>query len=622
MKTIRLTMAQALLRFLAQQYVVVDGNAQRFVAGVFGIFGHGNVTGLGEALEYDSAGLTYYQGHNEQGMAHTAIAFAKQHNRLRIFACTSSIGPGATNMITAAATATTNRIPLLLLPGDGFSCRQPDPVLQQLEVPSDYTLSVNDCFKPVSKYWDRISRPEQVMTACLQAFRVLTDPAETGAVTLCLPQDVQSESYDYPASFFNPRQWFIDRLPPAPQAIKRAADWLSQATSPLLIAGGGVHYAFATTTLAEFATQHGIPVAETQAGKSALPATHPFHVGGMGVTGSEVANRLAAEADVVFVVGSRLQDFTTASKSGFKQPHCRVINLNVSRFDSLKMDSLSLVGDAGLGLDYLSQALGDYQTSPTYQHQIRHYREQWHHELKRLSNPHPLKGGLRQTAIIAQLNQFVTADDVIVSAAGSLPGDLHRLWQSKQPKDYHLEYAYSCMGYEVAGGLGVRLAKGDSGEVYVLVGDGSYIMMHSELLTSIQENKKITLILFDNHGYQCIRNLQEAHGSQGFGNEFRHRHPQTGQLNGDYLAIDFCQYAAALGATSFYAPTHDEFDKALQAARKEKRSCVIVLPVLPKTMSSGYQTWWRVGVAATSRSSQVSQAYAEMTQQLETIKAY
>lgn len=621
MNKIRLTMAQALLRFLANQYVVMDGVEQRFVEGVFGIFGHGNVTGLGEALEYDAEGLTYYQGHNEQGMAHTAIAFAKQHNRLRIFACTSSIGPGATNMVTAAATATTNRIPLLLLPGDVFSCRQPDPVLQQLEVPHDYTLSVNDCFKPVSRYWDRISRPEQLMTACLNAFRVLTDPADTGAVTLCLPQDVQSECYDYPESFFSKRLWFIDR-PALPQdTLQRAVGLLKRAKRPLIIAGGGVHYSLAAATLADFAARHGIAVAETQAGKSALLAQHPFYVGGIGVTGSAAANRLAAEADLILVAGSRLSDFTTASKSGFNHADCQFINLNISRFDSVKMDSLSLKADVRTGLEQLSQALNDYQTDLPYQQQIREYRLGWEQELKRLSQPTRAKG-LEQTAVLAQLNQFVTAEDVIVSAAGSLPGDLHRLWQCKQPKDYHLEYAYSCMGYEVAGGLGVRLAKGDTGEVYVLVGDGSYLMMHSELVTCIQENKKITIILFDNHGYQCIRNLQEAHGSQGFGNEFRYRDAQSGQLRGAYLAIDFCQYAAALGATSFYAEDHAKLDEALQAAKRETQSCVIVLPVLPKTMSQGYHTWWRVGIAAQSKSPQVKQAYEHATRRLETIKDY
>jgi 3D-(3,5/4)-trihydroxycyclohexane-1,2-dione acylhydrolase (decyclizing) len=624
MKKIRLTMSQALIRFLANQYVVMDGCEYPFVQGIFGIFGHGNVTGLGEALEYDSQGITYYQGHNEQGMAHVATAYAKQKNRLGLFACTSSIGPGATNMITAAATATTNRIPLLLLPGDIFACRQPDPVLQQLEVPQDYTLSVNDCFKPVSKYWDRISRPEQLMTACLNAFRVLTDPVETGAVTLCLPQDVQSESYEYPETFFAKRLWYVDREAVSERAIKQAAELLLKAKKPLLIAGGGVHYSLATATLAEFAVKHAIPVAETQAGKSAISSLHPMNVGGVGVTGSAAANALAAQADVILVVGSRLQDFTTSSKWGFQSVDCQLVHLNVSRFDALKMDSLALRGDAKCGLEQLSQALGDYQTSSHYQQQIKNYQKEWQQELQRVCSISAAQpSGLHQTQILGLLNQFVEQQDVIVAAAGSLPGDLHRLWQSKAPKDYHLEYAYSCMGYEVAAGLGVRLAKEDEpGEVYVLLGDGSFLMLHSELVTSLQENKKITVILFDNHGFQCIRNLQEANGSQGFGNEFRYRDPKTKRLTGDYLPIDYYQYALALGAKSFYADSYADFQSALTCAKEEASSCVIVLPVLPKTMSHGYHTWWRVGVADVSQSQTVIQAYETMSEELENIRAY
>ena len=624
MKTLQLTVAQALLRFLANQYVVLDGKEYRFVHGMWGIFGHGNVTGLGEALEFDSQGITYYQGHNEQGMAHAAIAFAKQKNRLGIFACTSSVGPGATNMVTAAATATTNRIPLLLLPGDIFACRQPDPVLQQLEVSHDYTLSVNDCFKPVSKYWDRVMRPEQLMTAFLNAMRVLTDPAETGAVTLCLPQDVQAESYDYPESFFTKRLWHFDREIVAARTVEEAARLLGNAKQPLIIAGGGVHYSLATETLAKFAEKHGIPVAETQAGKSALPWPHPWNVGGIGVTGSEAANKLAAEADVILAVGSRLQDFTTASKWGFKHPELKIIHLNVSRFDAMKMDSFPMKGDAKLGLEQLTEQLGNYHTALAYQAKVKTFKEIWENEAKKLYQTRSEdKKGLHQTRALGVLNDFVTEEDVIVCAAGSLPGDLHRLWRSKQPKDYHLEYAYSCMGYEVAAGLGVRFAKENTpGEVYVMVGDGSYIMLHSELLTSIQEHKKITLVLFDNHGFQCIRNLQEANGSQGFGNEFRYRDTKTGKLNGEYIPIDFCQYAAALGAKTFYAASEEALQSALEKAKHEKTSCVIVLAVLPKTMSNGYQIWWRVGVAGVSQSEQVQKAHQKMNEEIEKVKVY
>ncbi|KGP62181.1 3D-(3,5/4)-trihydroxycyclohexane-1,2-dione hydrolase [Legionella norrlandica] len=619
---IKLTTAQALLRFLAHQYVVLDNKEYRFINGVFGIFGHGNVTGLGEALEYDAQGLTYYQGHNEQGMAHAAIAYAKQKNRLGILACTSSIGPGATNMITAAATATTNRIPLLLLPGDVFSCRQPDPVLQQLEVPYDYTLSVNDCFKPVSKYWDRINRPEQLITACMQAMRVLTDPVETGAVTLCLPQDVQSEAYEYEDSFFKKRVWRIDREPVSESMIAEAAHHIKRAKQPLIIAGGGVHYSLANEILAEFALKHRIPVAETQAGKSCLSAKHSMNVGGIGVTGSEAANCLAAQADVILVIGSRLQDFTTASKWAFKNQECQILHLNVSRLDAMKMNGLMLKGDAKIGLEQLEKALGDYQTPYSYQQLVRHYQNEWVEELERLTKPLQ-KTGLYQTAILGILNQFVSSEDVIISAAGSLPGDLHRIWQSKKAKDYHLEYAYSCMGYEVAAGLGVRMAKENAeGEVYVLVGDGSFVMMHSELLTTIQEHKKIIVIIFDNHGFQCIRNLQEGNGSQGFGNEFRYRDLLTNTLNGDYLAIDFCKYAEGLGAVTYFAESYEQFQSVLVSAKNQEKSTVIVLPVLPKTMSQGYQTWWRVGIAEVSQSESVNKAHKLMREQIEIVRQY
>lgn len=617
---IRLTMAQALLRFLANQYLVVDGQEQLFVRGLFGIFGHGNVTGLGEALEYDNQGIRFYQGHNEQGMAHAAIAFAKQQNRQAIIPCTSSIGPGATNMVTAAATATVNRIPLLLLPGDVFSCRQPDPVLQQLEVPHDYSMSVNDCFKPVSNYWDRIARPEQLMTACMQAMRVLTDPVETGTVTLCLPQDVQAESYDYDSDFFSKRLWYLDRQALADRALQEAVLLIKEAKQPLVIAGGGVHYALATHELAEFANKHAIPVAETQAGKSALPADNPWHVGGIGVTGSQTANRLAAEADLLIVIGSRLQDFTTASKTAFQNKTCRIIHLNVSRVDAIKMYGLVLQADAKTGLGQLTQALDDFKTSQAYQQKIRAYQSDWATELERLWSV-PLTGeqGFNQAALLGVLNQWVESQDVIVAAAGSLPGDLHRIWQSKMPKDYHLEYGYSCMGYEVAAGLGVRMAK-EKGEVYVLVGDGSFLMMHSELFTSIQERQKIIILIFDNQGYHCIKNLQESAGSRGFGNEFRYRDPVTDSLSAEKLSIDFKQYAQALGANALYVQDKSELEAALAQAKQAEISSVIVLPVAPGTMTKGYETWWRTDVAAVSKEPKVLKARQAMQEQLEQVR--
>lgn len=618
-KTIRMTMAQALLLFLDNQYVEMDGAQHKFVKGVFGIFGHGNVTGIGEALEHGSSSLQYWQGHNEQGMVNTAIAYAKQCNRLSIMACTSSIGPGALNMVTAAATATINRLPVLLLPGDIFACRQPDPVLQQLEVAHDYTLSVNDCFKPVSKYWDRISRPEQLMTSLLNAMRVLTDPVETGAVTLCLPQDVQAEAYDYPISFFEKRVHYIDRRELSERAITAAVDIIANAKAPLIIAGGGVHYSLAARTLADFAQSFGIPVAETQAGKSALRASHPCCVGGVGVTGTEAANKLAREADVILAIGTRLSDFTTTSKSAF---NAKLLHINVNAFDAYKMDGMVLQADAKAGLLALQKALQDrnWQTGEYYRHRVQQYKSNWDTEVNRLYTVTSAEGN-SQTQVLGVINDCLQDTDVVVCAAGSLPGDLHRLWRSKNPKTYHLEYGFSCMGYEVAGGLGVKMAQPDS-EVYVLVGDGSFIMLHTELLTSIQENHKINVIIFNNSGYQCIHHLQRAHGSKGFGNEFRHRCNDSKQLSGQTLNIDFTQYAKSLGAQSFFANNADELREIIKQTKNSPVSTVITINVLPHTMSGGYESWWRVGVAAVSEADAVTTAYESMQAKIKMAKLY
>ncbi len=622
MSTIRLTMAQALVKFLDQQYIALDSQQHKFVKGVFGIFGHGNVTGIGEALEFMPGELTFMQGHNEQGMVHAATAYAKQKNRLEIFACTTSIGPGALNMVTAAATATVNRIPVLLLPGDIFACRQPDPVLQQIEVTSDYTITANDCFKPVSKYWDRISRPEQLMTALLNAFRVLTDPIETGAVTLCLPQDVQAEAYDYPINFFKKRIHVIDRRPLANRALEMAATKIKQAQRPLIIAGGGVHYSLASTELTAFANCFGIPVAETQAGKSAIAWNNPLAVGGIGVTGTHAANKLAKEADLLLVVGSRLSDFTTASKSAFQHPDLTILHLNISAFDGGKMDGELLLADAKAGLSALSQRLqtDNYHTNEGYQQIIKQYQQEWQQEVTRLYETTSPAGNV-QTNILGVINQFVREQDIIVCAAGSLPGDLHRLWRCKQPKTYHLEYGFSCMGYEVAGGFGVKMAAPES-EVYVIVGDGSYLMLHSELLTSIQEGYKINVIVLNNSGYQCIHHLQRAHGSAGFGNQFRQRSETSKQLDGKTLTVDFVQYAQAIGAKAFYAANAEALQTALQVAKQQSVSTVIEIPVLADSMSKGYESWWRVDVAAISNHDQVKAAHQKMQTQIKTAKVY
>lgn len=622
MQTQRLTMAQALVKFLDNQYIECDGKQNKFVKGIFGIFGHGNVTGLGEALEYFPNDLTYLQGHNEQGMVHAATAFAKQKNRLEIFACTASIGPGALNMVTAAATASVNRIPVLLLPGDIFACRQPDPVLQQIEVPSNYTITANDCFKPISKYWDRIERPEQLMTALLNAFRVLTDPVDTGAVTLCLPQDVQAEAYDYPSEFFKRRIHYLDRRELNQRALDAAVSKITQCKKPLIIAGGGVHYAQACAELEEFATTFGIPVAETQAGKSAMSWQHAMSVGGIGVTGTASANLLAKEADLLLVIGSRLSDFTTASKYLFQHPHLEILHLNVSAFDGLKMDGMLLQADAKSGLRALQQGLKaeNYCTQPQYQQTIATLKQQWNQEVDKLYQV-SLAQGNAQTHVLGVINQFIQPEDIVVCAAGSLPGDLHRLWRTTKTHTYHMEYGFSCMGYEIAGGLGVKMAN-PLAEVYVIVGDGSYLMLHSELLTSLQEGYKINIIVLNNHGYQCIKNLQMACGSEGFGNEFRYRKQHTKRLDGNIMPVDFRLYAESLGAKAFYAKNSQELHAALSAAKSATISTVIEVPVLPGTMSQGYESWWRVGVAEKSSAAKVLEAHANMQEKIKLVRAY
>ncbi|KPV56739.1 3D-(3,5/4)-trihydroxycyclohexane-1,2-dione hydrolase [Paenibacillus sp. A3] len=619
MKTIRLTMAQALLKFLDNQYIQIDGKERKFVKGVMGIFGHGNVTGLGEALEQDKGALQFIQGKNEQGMAHAAMAYAKQKNRLEIFACTSSIGPGALNMVTAAGTATVNRIPVLFLPGDIFACRQPDPVLQQIEDPTDYTISANDAFKPVSKYWDRISRPEQLITAALNAMRVLTDPVDTGAVTLSLPQDVQCEAYDYPAEFFAKRVHYIERRPLSPGALDRAVQAIRGKKRPLIIAGGGVHYSLAVKELIAFAETFQIPVTETQAGKSAMPWNHPLNMGAIGVTGSLAANRLAKEADLIISVGTRLADFPTASKSAFQHPDVSFLNINVSSFDAMKLNALMVIADAKEALTAMQDALGQAGYESAYlADELKAEKQAWDQEVDRLyAMEHP--DGLSQTRVIGEINASLDPSDVIVCAAGSLPGDLHRLWRCDHPNTYHMEYGFSCMGYEVSGALGAKLA--DPGrEVYAFVGDGSFLMLHSELLTSIQEGRKINVLLLDNHGYQCIHNLQRGHGSQGFGNEFRYRSADTDRLTGDYVPVDFSLYARALGVKTYSVRTIDELKEALKSAKEQTVSTLIEIKVLPGTNTDGYESWWRVGVAEVSESGKVHQAYDTMRQKLEVVK--
>jgi 3D-(3,5/4)-trihydroxycyclohexane-1,2-dione acylhydrolase (decyclizing) len=603
-----MTTAQAIVRFLTAQYVSRDDQRQRFIPGIFGIFGHGNVTGLGQALEEVGADLPYHQPRNEQGMVHTAVAYAKMKNRLQALACTSSVGPGATNMITGAAVATINRIPVLLLPGDTFANRRPHPVLQQLEHPMSQDLSVNDAFRPVSRFWDRITRPEQILSSLPEAIRVLTDPAETGAVTIALPQDVQAESFDFPANFFDERTSRIARPLPAESELAEALQLISEANAPLIIAGGGVIYADASGALATLVETTGIPVSETQAGKGALLWNNPLNVGPLGSTGGIAANRLAAEADLVLAIGTRLSDFTTASHSAFQNPNVKFIGLNINSMDARKLGGFSLVGDAQATIQSLTKRLGaaQYQTSADYRHRISGLKEEWNDAVDQLRAVTG-DGPLTQANVIGMVNDASDDRDVVVSAAGGMPGDLHKLWRPLDPKGYHLEYGYSCMGYEIAGGLGIKMAD-QSRDVYVMVGDGSYLMLHSELVTSLQEGYKLIIVLVDNSGYQVIRGLQTASGSPSFGNEFRYRNSTTGKLDGDYMPIDFAKNAESLGAIAFSAKTAAELEEALAKAKTTDRTTLIHVRVDVDARVPGFDSWWDVPIAEVSAEQGVKEA--------------
>lgn len=608
MTTRRLTMAQALIGFLKNQHVERDGREIPFFAGVWGIFGHGNVAGVGQALQQNKD-FRYYLSRNEQAMAHTATAYAKMSNRLRTFACTSSIGPGATNMVTGAATATINRLPLLLLPGDIFARRNVAPVLQQLEWEHSQDISVNDAFKPVSRYWDRINRPDQLPFALLEAMRTLTSPSDTGAVTLALPQDVQAEAWDYPEDLFEKRVWHIPRTLADRALLQTAGRWIRDARSPFLIAGGGVLYSAAVNALARFLERTGIPVGETQAGKGSLPYDHPQNLGAIGVTGTPGANLMAREADLVIAVGTRLGDFATASKTAFQNPKVRFVSINVAEMDAQKHAALPLVADAQITLKELGEALEGYTVDAGYAARIAHHKQEWEAEVDRLFQ---LRHGppISQSEVIGRVNQFLRPEDVVVSAAGSLPGDLHKLWRTRDPKGYHLEYGYSCMGYEIAGGLGVKMAD-PLREVYVMVGDGSYLMMSSEIVTSIQEGYKLNIIVLDNQGFSSIGGLSQSLGSGGFGTDYRLRQAETGQLDGETIRVDFAANAASLGAHAARAVTGEDLQQALQDARSRDRTSVIVVEVDKEARVPGYESWWDVPVAEVSEISAVQRAQAQ-----------
>ncbi|RSM43189.1 3D-(3,5/4)-trihydroxycyclohexane-1,2-dione acylhydrolase (decyclizing) [Amycolatopsis balhimycina DSM 5908] len=595
----RLTTAQALVRFLAVQYSERDGVEHRLIPGCFGIFGHGNVAGIGQALlqaaETGEADLPYYLARNEQGMVHAAAAYTKTRDRLATFACTASTGPGSTNMITGAALATTNRLPVLLLPSDMFARRGPDPVLQQLEDPRAGDVTVNDAFRPVSKYFDRITRPEQLIPAALAAMRVLTDPAETGAVTLCLPQDVQAEAFDWPEEFFRRRVWHIGRPLPEPDVLARAAEALRNARKPLIVAGGGVVYSQATEQLRAFAAATGIPVADTHAGKGAVPWDHPCAVGGIGSTGTASANALAAEADVVLGIGTRYSDFTTASHTAFGDPV--FVNLNVTRLDAVKHSAIPVQADARLGIEGLHAALDGWQVDNGYRTRVRLLADDWRRTTDAcFSLGHqPLPA---QTEILGALHDVLDDLDVVINAAGSLPGDLQMLWRARDPKAYNVEYAYSCMGYEVAAGLGVKLAAPDR-EVVVLVGDGSYLMMAQELVTMVSEGLKVIVVVVQNHGFASIGALSESLGSQRFGTQYRYR-GDTGRLDGGVLPVDLAANAASLGANVLSASTVDEFRTAMTRAKAGRETTVVHVETDlygPNPPGSG---WWDVPVSEVS----------------------
>jgi 3D-(3,5/4)-trihydroxycyclohexane-1,2-dione acylhydrolase (decyclizing) len=606
----RLTVGQAIVRFLAAQHSERDGVSQRLVEGCFGIFGHGNVAGLGEALlaaELSAPGsLPYYQGRNEQAMVHAAAGFARMRNRLSTLACTSSVGPGSTNMVTGAALATINRLPVLLLPSDVFATRAAEPVLQQLEHPGQRDVSANDAFRPVSRYFDRVSRPEQLPDALLGAMRVLTDPAETGAATICLPQDVQTQACDWPRELFARRTWQVRRAVPDPASIASAAEVLRGATRPVIVAGGGVIYSRAEACLRAFAEATGIPVAETQAGKGAMNYDHPQAVGAIGATGSASANAIAAMSDVVVGIGTRWSDFSTASRSAFAAPGVRFINVNVAAVDAVKLGAIDVVGDARAALTELAAALSGWQVAAAYRADATESARRWDEVVERAyhAGNAPLPS---QAEVIGAVNAASQPRDVVVCAAGSMPGDLHKLWRTRDSKGYHVEYGYSCMGYEVAGGIGVKMAAPDR-EVYVLVGDGSYLMMPTELVTAVQEGIKIIVVLVLNHGFASIGSLSQSVGAQRFGTAYRYRNAETGRLDGGTLPVDLAANAASLGAQVITCGTIAELAESLRAAKSMAGPVVITIETDPLAAAPDSHSWWDVPVAEVSELGSVRQA--------------
>ncbi|MEB7846433.1 3D-(3,5/4)-trihydroxycyclohexane-1,2-dione acylhydrolase (decyclizing) [Staphylococcus equorum] len=634
--TIRLTTSEAIVKFLKHQYIEKDGKEYRFVEGVMNIFGHGNVLGIGEALSQYQDDFEIMQGKNEQGMAHTAIAFSKQNLRKKIYAVTTSVGPGSANLVTAAGTALANHIPVLFLPGDTFATRQPDPVLQQVEQQQSLGITTNDALKPVSRYFDRITRPEQVMSALIRAFEVMTNPATAGPATIALSQDVQGEAYDFPVEFFEKRIHYVDRVTPTKRALDQAKEVIKHAKQPLLIVGGGAKYSEAQKEIIEFIKNTGIPMAETQAGKSTILSEEIYNLGGLGVTGNSSANKYAKNADVIIGIGTRYSDFTTSSKTAFNFENTKFVNINVNRVDAYKLDATQVVGDAKetiIALNTLLQHV-KFNLSET----INELNKEWQEEYSRLTNidiekddykpeiedhfskehfesyKASLNTLLPQTNVLSKINNQIDADGIVVAAAGSLPGDLERLWQSKRFNSYHMEYGYSTMGYEIAGALGAKLAEADK-EVYALVGDGSFLMLHTELITALQYDKKINIILFDNSGYGCINNLQMGNGSDSFCTELMTN-------NEDIMTIDYAKVAEGYGAKTYKVNSYDELKDALEASKNDTKSTLIDIKVLPKTMTDGYESFWHVGVSETSQKENVKKSREDLDSNLKHAKSY
>ena len=627
-KTIRMTVAQAIVKFLDNQYVSMDGEETKFVEGFFTIFGHGIAVGLGEALDTDPGQLRVLQGRNEQGMCHVATAFAKQSNRKKIIPCASSVGPGAANMVTACATATVNNIPLLVFPADTFASRQPDPVLQQLEQSNSLATTTNDAFKPVCKYWDRITRPEMIMTALINAMRVLTDPAETGACCIALCQDVEGESYDYPEYFFQKRVHRITRPVAVEEELEDLAEIIAEAKKPLVIVGGGVRYSEAGETVEKFCEEFKIPFGESQAGKSACKSSHPYCLGGIGVTGTYASNIMAEDADVVIAIGSRMSDFTTSSKRLFKNPDVKFVTINNCRFHAYKMDAAKAVGDAKVTVEALTKKLRARGYVSAYNGEIEEAKKVRDKEMVRLAGieytgddfepiikardprtiPEFVKmtnGKITQTAALAAIRRVIDEDATIITAGGSLPSCMQRMWTTDKRGGYHAEYGYSCMGYEVAATLGVKFAEPDN-EVYCVVGDSSFQMLHSEIMTIMQERKKVNILVFDNCGFGCINNLEMNHGIGSIATEFRYTDGK--KPCGDLIPVDYAKVGEGYGLKTYTCKTIAELEAALEDAKKQEIACLFDLKVIPKTMTDGYESWWNVGIATTSSKESVRKA--------------